>query len=111
MAYPNVNELLLPVLEILGDGKNHDRIEIIDLLSKRFNLTQEERDRTSGNNNLVFGNLIDFVRNYFTQHQLIETPTRGNFHITKCGQYVLRHHASALSIQFLNSFRCASTEE
>ena len=42
MAIPTHNDLMLPFLKILADGKEHRIADITNILAKEFNLTKEE---------------------------------------------------------------------
>ena len=42
MAIPKYNELMIPVLEVLSDEKEHSFTEIIDILAKKYKLSQDE---------------------------------------------------------------------
>ena len=42
MAVPDFQTLMLPLLEIYGDGKEHSINEAVDALSKKFSLTEQE---------------------------------------------------------------------
>jgi restriction system protein len=103
MAIPEVNPLMGPVLELLADGKIHTRAEIIEEIAAKFNLTDAElKAKMSNTNSSKLGNHIDWVRAYFTQHKLIETPTKSQVHITARGLKIYRNHLAELSISFLN---------
>ncbi|MEA2542870.1 MAG: restriction system protein [Acidobacteriaceae bacterium] len=43
MAIPDYETLMLPVLEIAGDGQEHRISEVVDQLARAFRLTEEER--------------------------------------------------------------------
>lgn len=40
---PKFEEIMLPLLKVLGDGKEHSIKDCIDELSKEFKLTEEEK--------------------------------------------------------------------
>ena len=43
MALPDFQQLMLPLLQYLADGKEHPNREVLDTLADQFNLTEEER--------------------------------------------------------------------
>ncbi|HLV35360.1 MAG TPA: winged helix-turn-helix domain-containing protein [Spirillospora sp.] len=62
MAIPSVNELMGPVLEILGDAQLHSREEIIDKIATKFGLTPADIEETvADTTNSKIGNQIDWV--------------------------------------------------
>ncbi len=42
MAIPKYDELMLPVLKVLSDEKEHRITEIVDILGKQYKLTEDE---------------------------------------------------------------------
>ena len=47
MAIPTYDELMYPVLKVLGDGKERSGEEITNIIADQLNLTEEERNRVS----------------------------------------------------------------
>ena len=43
MAIPKYDEMMLPVLRILGDGKEHSQRELAEQIAGHFKLTPQER--------------------------------------------------------------------
>src|SRR5437870_689312 len=43
MAIPKYDEMMLPVLRILADGREHSQSELADKMAEHFRLTPEER--------------------------------------------------------------------
>lgn len=105
MPIPSVNELMGPVLEIIGDGKLHGRDEIMGKIVTKFGLGPADIEATVGDtSNSKLGNQIDWVRAYFTQYGIIETPERSHIRITDVGLKLLHNHLSEVSISFLNTY-------
>ncbi|MGN0017471.1 MAG: winged helix-turn-helix domain-containing protein [Candidatus Gastranaerophilaceae bacterium] len=44
MAIPDFQTLMLPLLELLKDGKPVKLSEMVDIMSNKYNLTEEERN-------------------------------------------------------------------
>jgi restriction system protein len=42
MAIPTYEDLMLPILRILQDGKEHVFSELVEILAREFNLSDEE---------------------------------------------------------------------
>lgn len=109
MPIPTQNEILVPFLETLRDGQAHTRAQIIYDLAKRFNLSQEELNDTSGNHFTII-NRVGWCDAYFNKAGFIskEKQSKNNmedvFRITITGQNQLRHHASRIDVGYLQSF-------
>ena len=104
MAMPSINDLLLPFLRIMDDEKIHYRIDMINQLADQFNLSEEERLQRDTNNNLVFGNLIDWCRSYFISAQFIQNTENKGFRITRLGSEQLRDSPAQINVQYLRQF-------
>lgn len=52
MAIPKYDELMIPVLEVLSDKKEHRITEIVDILAKKLKLTNEELTKLMIKHNL-----------------------------------------------------------
>ncbi len=109
MPIPSQNEILVPFLEILRDGQLHTRAQIINDLAKRFNLTQEELNDTSGKHFTIV-NRVGWCDVYFSKAGFIgkEKHAKNNmkdaFRITIMGQNQLSLHAQRINVGYLQSF-------
>src|SRR6266404_8807340 len=45
MAIPKYDEIMLPLLKVLSDGKTHPKRELTEKMADHFHLTPEERGR------------------------------------------------------------------
>lgn len=106
MPIPSVNELMLPILEMLADGKKHSVEESILLVRERFEISLQDMRIKLNNGQYKIDNQIHWVRAKFTEHGLAENLGNGWFQILPCGHYVLRNHADELDNAFLNRFFC-----
>jgi hypothetical protein len=66
MAIPGPNDILMPFLQILGDGKIHDSKHVEKQLEDHFKLTPAERLQTTRTGRTKFGNQLDFAKNFLT---------------------------------------------
>lgn len=103
MTMPEMQHLMLPLLRILGDGKEHSRSEVIDLLADQFQVSQTEREVRMANGQGKFDNLTYWVRAYFTQYQLIQNLENGNFQITRKGLVLLKKNPSQIDVNMLRN--------
>ncbi|MBU2490328.1 MAG: restriction endonuclease [Proteobacteria bacterium] len=105
MTIPNYQILMLPLLKIASDGKEHFLRDAVVQLSDEFNLTQEERSETlpSGQQTYI-RNRVAWARTYLKKAGLLETTRRGYFKITKRGREVLKSKPEYLDNNYLNKY-------
>jgi restriction system protein len=87
MAIPDYQTLMLPLLQIAADGKEHSLKEAIDILSKQFDLSDDELSALlpSGTQTIIY-NRVGWARTYMKKAGLLTTPKRGHFQITDRGK-------------------------
>ncbi|AZP12764.1 restriction endonuclease [Undibacterium parvum] len=90
MAIPDYQTLMLPLLRLAGDEKEHRFREAVDQLSTEFNISDEERSTMLPSGTApLFDNRVGWARTYLKQASLIESRKRGFFHITQRGKTLL----------------------
>jgi len=92
MAIPKYNEIQLPVLRILSDGKILKLKDFIEPVAKEFSLTNEEINEMypSGNGH-IFYDRISWALSYLNIAGLLEKPGRGLFKISSKGIELLQN--------------------
>jgi restriction system protein len=105
MPIPDFQTLMLPLLKMAGDGKDHLARDVINNLATRFGLTEEERKELlpSGLARL-FDNRIGWARTYLKKAGLIDYPRRGYFQITERGRKILGEAPPKITVAFLKRF-------
>jgi restriction system protein len=78
MAIPGYQDLMLPLLKLVSDGKEYSLREIIEKLAEEFNLSEEERNEflPSGQHR-VFNNRVGWAKKYLLEAGMLESPKRG----------------------------------
>jgi restriction system protein len=101
MAIPDFETIMLPLLKVLSDKKEHHKSEVVGILAKQFKLTEEElaKMQPSGRNP-VFGNRVAWARNYLNKAGLIDSPRWGYWLISEEGMNILKD-AKEINIKFL----------
>ncbi len=90
MAIPDYKTLMLPVLKLASDGKEHKFSQAVEALADEFGLTTEERvELLPSGSQAVFNNRVGWARSYLKQAGLLTTPKRGFFTITQTGVELL----------------------
>jgi restriction system protein len=90
MAIPGYQDLMLPLLKLVSDGKEYSLREIIERLAEEFNLSEEERNEflPSGRQR-VFDNRVNWAKKYLSEAGLLESPKRGYIKISEVGKQFL----------------------
>lgn len=102
---PKFDEIMLPLLKMLGDDKEHQIRECIDRLSQKFQLTDEEkRELLPSGKQPIFNNRVGWARTYLLKAGLIESPSRGYIKITERGKKVLEENLDKLDERYLMRF-------
>ena len=105
MPIPDFQTLMLPVLQVGADGKEHSVRDAIELLAAQFQLTDAEKAELLPSGTAArFGNRVAWAKSYLQQAGLLTTPHRGRFQISDRGQDVLKQKPAGINIKFLKQF-------
>jgi len=102
---PDFQTLMLPLLELLADKKEHHFQSLISQICDKFKLTNEERKELlpSGSQEII-NNRVAWAKTYLKKTKLIDSPRRATFVITEQGEKVLMSKPKRIDIQFLQKF-------
>jgi restriction system protein len=105
MAIPDFQSIMLPLLKLCSDGKEHTNREAIETLSREFRLSPEEQKQLlpSGKQR-IFDNRVAWARAYMKMALLLENNRRGVFRITARGRQVLGEAPEAINLAYLRRF-------
>ena len=105
MPIPDYQTLMLPLLKLAADGKEHKKREAEEQLAQEFGLTDDERATLlpSGKQRL-FDNRVGWARTYLKQAGLLESVRRGVIRITDRGHSVLARKLDRLDNDVLDEF-------
>jgi restriction system protein len=102
---PDYQTLMLPLLKAVADGKEYKLNEIVEILSKLFNLSTIERSELlPSGQTFVFGSRVGWARTYLKKSGLIDSPKRGTIILTNRGKEVLSDSPSKIDVKFLKRF-------
>jgi len=105
MSIPNLQTLMLPLLDLLRDGEEHTIRQCIEKLADQFGLTSEERRQLRRSSQQpVFDNRVGWARTYLKKAGLLESPRRGTVRITNRGKEVLAQSPKRIDVKFLMQF-------
>jgi len=97
--------LMLPILEIAADGRQHSVKSAISELTKRFDLSSTERaKRTPSGQQRVFDNRVAWSITYLKMAGLIDRPVRGSYRLAPKGLEILRAKPEQVNVHFLEQF-------
>src|SRR5215831_4459147 len=105
MAVPDYQNLMLPLLNVAGDGNEHSLNEAIEILAQQIGLDEIDRNEMlpSGMQR-KFDNRVSWARTYLQKALLLSSPGRSKFRITERGMMVLKDHPSQINVKFLRQF-------
>ena len=102
---PDFQSIMLPLLEITGDKKEHTIQEVRDSLAKNFSLSEEERSKIlSKSKQKMFANRVGWARTYLKKAGLLEYCGVGSFVITEQGLKVLQEKPLKINVKYLKRF-------
>lgn len=105
MAIPDYQMLMLPVLQLASDGKEHKFSQAVEMLANKFGLTTEERiELLPSGSQAVFNNRVGWARSYLKQAGLLTSPKRGIFTITEKGTELLATNPTRIDTSILEQY-------
>ncbi len=105
MAVPGFQSFMLPLLNILRDGKEHNLDGVRELLASQFHLNEKDRNELlPSGRNFVFNDRVHWAQAYLKKALLLENPSRAKLRITKRGQDVLSSNPIVIDREFLRRF-------
>ncbi len=105
MAIPGYQDLMLPLLKLLGDKEEWSLRQSIDTLAKEFGLLEKEKkELLPSGQQPVFDNRVGWARTYMKKAGLLESTRRGYFRIAERGLEVLKQKPSAINDKFLKRY-------
>ncbi|MCL6649729.1 MAG: restriction endonuclease [Chloroflexi bacterium] len=104
-SLPTFDDLMLPLLKLLGDGQDHRLQDLIATLEEQLGLSEEQRKALlPSGQQLVFHNRVGWARTYMKKAGLLDSPYRSWVRITARGQEVLRKAPPRIDIAFLEQY-------
>jgi len=102
MPIPDFQTMMLPYLQVINDGQEHNLQDVINQLAEHYHLTIEERYRRSPNSpNIIFNNKVGWTNLHLKKAGLVESPRRGIVKITEEGLRVLEQNPPRVDMRYL----------
>jgi restriction system protein len=90
MGVPDFQSLMLPLLRMAADGREHSLVEARDVLAADCKLSDAElQELLPSGRQPKFANRVAWAKSYLQQAGLLQTPRRAHFQITDRGRAVL----------------------
>ena len=94
MPIPTTDEMIIPVLQYIADGQEYRRLDIINMLTERFSLTEDERRRLGRSGQM---------EKSLSRKGFIERPRTGYYQITTLGRETLSQSLEEVSTPDINT--------
>jgi restriction system protein len=105
MAIPDYQTLMLPLLRLAQDGKEHRIGDAAKQLGQEFSLGEAElNELLPSGRQPTFSNRVHWAKTYLAQAGLLQSTRRSHFKITDRGIEVLRNPPAKISVEFLSQF-------
>lgn len=100
MTIPTYQDLMLPLLRLVGQGEI-TRQDAVQRLAEKFQLTPEETARRLRSGQTVIYNRTGWAKTELLKAGLVQQPRRGVFEITDRGRALLANPPTAITRAFL----------
>lgn len=102
---PDYQSLMLPILKLVSDGKEHKYRDLIENLASEFHVSEEERkELLASGNQPIFDNRVGWAKTYLKKAGLLDSPKRATFIITDIGKQTLSKNPKRIDAKFLRQF-------
>ncbi|WP_281223901.1 restriction endonuclease [Entomospira entomophila] len=93
---------MLPLLEILKDGRMYHMSELVTLISDHFGLTVDEREvLLPSGQQAIINNRVGWARSYLKKAEILHDPKRSYTQITEKGKSILANNPEHIDTKFL----------
>ncbi len=105
MAIPDFQTLMLPLLRLTADGREHSIREARELLATEFHLSEQDRvELLPSGRQPKFDNRVAWAKSFLHQAGLLTAPRRAHFQISDRGRQVLQEKPDRINIKFLERY-------
>lgn len=102
---PKYDELMLPLLRLFADGKEHTVRELTERLAEDLRLSDEElKMRVPSGRKTIFDDRVGWANTYLKQAGLLNSPKRAIYTLSDRGRKVLRENPTQIDDRYLKRF-------
>lgn len=95
---------MLPILKLLSKNNVIKLSEMVDIMSDEYNLSEEERNEWLPSKvQKTMYNRVAWAKQYLKNSELIESPEKGSFKITRKGLDILKKNPTRIDLRFLRN--------
>jgi restriction system protein len=96
---------MLPLVESLADGNEHEVRDLRDEIAKKLAISDADREELlPSRKQAVYDNRLGWAKTYLDKAGLLETTRRGVYRITSRGREVLGSKPARVDVAFLSKF-------
>ena len=103
MAVPDFQNLMLPLLNLAGDGQQHTLAEAVERLAQEFHLSDDDRAQLLRSGQTRLYNRVGWTTTYLKKAGVLQAVGPGRFQLTDRGRDVLANPPAAIDVAFLES--------
>ena len=102
MPIPDFQTIMLPLLELVADGKDHLMKDVTRGVANRFELSEDERRQLlpSGQQTII-SNRVAWAKAHMKMARLLENPVRGYIRISSVGRELLEKRPGRIDLRIL----------
>lgn len=105
MTVPDFQSMMLPIMMLASDGKEHTSSETIEHLAKQFALTEgDRREMLPSGIQPKFDNRVRWAITYLSKAGLLQRTGRARFQITDEGRRALADNPGRIDIKYLKRY-------
>jgi len=104
MSIPTYEEIMLPLLKLISDGKTYSNKYCEEKLAKEIGLNDDEINLKLQSGKRIFYDRINWAKTYLKKAGLIESHKRGEFNISSKGIELLNENINSLDSKYLERY-------
>jgi len=105
MPIPDFQQIMLPILKCIQDGREHTMQEVIEKTARIVKLNDIERThRLPSGKQYTFDNRVGWARTHMKKAGLVQSPSRGMVQITPLGAEALSQNPNRIDMLYLEQY-------
>ena len=105
MGVPSYEDLMLPLMRSLADGKEHAVRDLREAIATSLALAEaDRRERLPSGKQAVFDNRLGWAKTYLAKAGLVRSVRRGVYQLTTDGEALLKTNPAEISNEILTKY-------
>jgi restriction system protein len=110
MAVPGFQEMFLPFLQLLSDGKARHTSDVQKHIISALNISeQDQQEMVASQQSTKLANRVGWARTHLKKAGLIEAETRGVYKLTEAGKKLVASRPPVIDLKFLDTIPAHSS--